>query len=388
MYAGALAAVRERRLDEAIQRLEQVLTLPGGVSDSLVANCRRELGLCYAEKGMLDRAIAELKAALAADPGDVRAGCHLASIYDRCGRRQEAIAECQALLQRAPACAEARSALWTYYIEQGDYQRAAETARRALRSDPECAAAHIDLAVALKHQGLLDEANAVLDQIAGKLPPQAGRLCELAEMRLLAGRLGDAMAALRRALEVDPHHEVAIEMLAETCLLADDCQQAIEVCQGSRRRGAERVPILDILVAACERLGDTDLWLGYARELVQLCPMDAYAHYRLGAALQHRGDYPAAMERYALAADLAAGDEQVAQSAAEAIETLDTIQQQQILALAASNSVFRLRLARDPERALREHGFQLTEEGLHLLMSVDMDELSRVPGSGHPGGSH
>lgn len=388
LYAGAVAAARDRRLDEAIRGFQQVLTLPGGVSGHLAADCRRELGVCYAEKGLLDKAIAELQAAIAMDPGDVRAGCQLGGLYDRCGRRKEAIAQFRALLRRAPACVEARSALCMCYIEQGDYQRAARTARHALKLDPGCSSARVDLAVALRHQRLLHEANAALDELQGQWPPDATRLCELAEIRILEGRLEEGAAALRRALGAQPRHERAIEMLAEAYVLQDECQKAIETCKLSRRRGTERIPILDVLIIASERLGDADDCLAYAGELVQLCPLDAYAHYRLAAALQRQGDFPAAMERYALAADLAGEDEQVAQSAEEAIEALDSIQQQQIVALAASNGVFRLQLKRDPERALREHGFQLTEEGLNRLTSVDIEELPQVPGRGHPGMSH
>lgn len=388
LYAGAVAAARERRLDEAIRRLQQVLTLRSGVSEHLAAKCRRELGACYAEMGLLDEAIAELRAVVAADPADVQAGCQLASLYGRCGRHQEAIAEFRALLQRAPRSSEARSALCMCYIEQGDYQRAVETARHALKLDPASATARVDLAVALKHQGSLDEANAALDEVQGELPADPDRLCEMAEIRMSEGRLAQATAILHRALEVAPYHEAAIEMLAEAYVHLDDCPKAIETCQRSRRAGAARIPILDIMILASERSGELDAWLQYATELVQLCPMDAYAHYRLGVACQRRGDYPAAMERYGLAADLAGDDQQVAQSAEEAIEALDSIQQQQILALAGSNPVFRLQLQRDLEAALRDHGFRLTDEGMHLLASLDIEDLSRGPGPVRGGTVH
>ncbi len=388
LYSNVVAAAREQRLDDAIRGFRRLLRLAGDEAPDLASDCRANLGACYLAKGMVDEAIVELRRATELSPANLSAGCALAELYDQCGRRAEAIAQFEALLRRAPGHHEARCGLWRCYVGGGEYDNAIGVCRAALQVDPTDPLARADLAIALYLSGRSAEAAAVVDEAGTDLPRDADRLCDLAEIMLAEGRPEDGARLLAMTVELDPAHENGILRLAEARVMLGDYDDAVRLCRTSQRQGAQRIPVLDVLLLACERKGDGDACVEYASELARLAPLDPYAHYRLANAWQRLGNYIEAMQRYALAAELAAADDELRESAYEAMEALDSIQQHQVVALASNDIAFRLALKRDPAEALERHGFRLTEVGMHLLASLEIDDLPGAAGRSDRRTSH
>ncbi len=173
-------------------------------------------------------------------------------------------------------------------------------------------------------------------------------------------------------------------MLAEYHLAEGQPEQAISVLEPVYQRAALHPTALPLLVVAYEQVGRFDAAHRVAARYVQEAPLDPYSHFKLAVLEQRAGSVGKAMARYQLAYQLAGDDQGVGEAAREGIRTLDAIQLQQITALAATNAVFRIALKRNLVEALEKHGFSLTENGMAMLASVDIDTLAEhFPSSGH-----
>lgn len=408
LYYHAVSAAQEERTDEAIRRfnslrrmmarrrfspMEERARAGGGRSAArpgrrrfrshrtLAAACRMNLATCYAEKGMLKEATAHLEAALKMDPHNCEAACQLGYAYERSGESAKAIQLFNAALRSVPDCAEAHAGLSRCHLAGGQYTQAMRECETALRLSPHCCSARADLAIALRRRGRMEEALRIAEPLREGLPDDPVRVHELADLWLAADQPENAVQALEWIRTPDTYYEPAVKTLAEAYVALGEYERAVETCATSRATGAGRIPILDLMLIAWERLGDLPNALACATELVQAAPLDAHAHFRLGTILQRVGDFKNAMARHAMAMELAAVNDAVRESAEEAVETLDAIQLQQIVALASANVVFRAKLGRDVEATLREYDFRLTDAAIGMLDSMDMDDLA--PASGH-----
>ncbi|MGD8238582.1 MAG: tetratricopeptide repeat protein [Armatimonadota bacterium] len=402
LYEHAVCAAQEERTDEAIRRFNSLLRMTARRKSagpdtrgrsatrqrrrgfrshrSLVAACLVNLATCHAEKGNFAEAIDQLRAALKLEPRNREAACQLGHTYERTGESAKAMQQFRDVLRVAPECAEAHAGLSRCHLHGGEYARAIQACRAALELSPDCAAARVDLAIALKRCGCVDEAIEAAEGLSDELPHDPAPVHELAELWMSADRPAEAIRTLEPMLAEGQHHEPAVTTLAEAYLALGEHRRAIEACKRSRAAGADRVPVLDLMVMAYEHVGDIPNALVTVTELVQATPLDAHAHFRMGTILQRSGDFSNAMARYAMAAELSPESDQVREAAEEAIETLDAIQLQQIVALASANVVFRAKLDRDMEGTLRDYGFRITDAAMGMLGSLDMDDLAPVAG--------
>ncbi len=270
----------------------------------------------------------------------------------------------------------------------GDYVGAEEQARRGLASVPGSSELRVQLALALKCQERLDEAREAL-QAASSLPwSDTQELCQLAELLLMMEQRVDALALLRAGAAEQPNDWPLVQQLAPLLLEDDAHAELLKLLEPHAARAASNPALLENLIAAYEGTGAYDRAVEYARRWVMVAPLDPYAHFKLAELEQRQGQMGVAMGRYRLVCELAQGDEGLREAAEQSMESLDLAQLQQIAALAAANVVFRTHLRRDREAALEEHGFQLTDDGLAVLSTVDLDKLSMVPGSADKRMSH
>ena len=156
-----------------------------------------QLGALYGATGRYEKALAELNKRLKASPKDVSALMLAGIIYERKGDVDKAEEAYQKVLADEPRFAPAANNLaWLYSEHGGDQGRAlqlAQTAKEAAPDDP-----HISdtLGWILYKRGVYDQALALLQQSAAKLPESAEVQYHLG---MAAYRLGDKSLA-RRAL--------------------------------------------------------------------------------------------------------------------------------------------------------------------------------------------
>jgi tetratricopeptide (TPR) repeat protein len=123
-------------------------------------------------------------------------------------------------LERARALAPARADLlrWIGNISRslGDVEGAIAAYRHALTLDADFAAVRFDLARLLMQRELWAEAEAELLAALDSVPTYAEATLELATLRRLAGRQGDAVAILVDLLQRDPYNFEALIALGES----------------------------------------------------------------------------------------------------------------------------------------------------------------------------
>ena len=154
----------------------------------------------------------------------------------------------------------------------------------------------------------------------------------------------------------------------EKHMSAGHFQDAADICATELTASPSDIPLLALLTAACEHAGEVGKARAAAVRWVEAAPLDSYAHYKLAMIEQRLHNYPAATERLQIAATIAEPDDDVAFAAREALRALDTLQVQQVEALAEVDLSFRVGLSSDPEGVLEERGFALSLQALHQLL--------------------
>ncbi len=124
-------------------------------------NC---LGLVYAERGYLDKAIKEYVTALAINSDNPEAHNNLGVAYEKQGYLEEAIDEYLAALRSAPYYPDARNNLGYAYHKQGHIDKAVHEYLFALKINPNLADTHNNLGNAYADQGYID--NAIAEHLA------------------------------------------------------------------------------------------------------------------------------------------------------------------------------------------------------------------------------
>jgi tetratricopeptide (TPR) repeat protein len=243
-----IAALRERRGTEALEHLAAAVREHPSSSEA-----HRVLGVVYRALGRLDESIAAFEKAASLAPSDERAVVALGSALTDAGRLEEAARVLDAALARLPRSGEARWAL-SLVFERLDrpvdalrvlddaaslivvagkahlYWRIAELAHAYHRDHARVTAVlaervylapnephvHKDLGMAYSRAGRDDEALLALLMAAVLGHEDAETLTAIGQIHLTQDRLDRALAALERAVALDPASSTSRYVLART----------------------------------------------------------------------------------------------------------------------------------------------------------------------------
>lgn len=208
--------------EQAIAHYERVLELK-----PTYTSIRSDLGAAYAQKGDLDKAIEQYELALAANPNDHMAVNNLGGAYYDMGRLDDAIAQFTQAVELNDKYADAHHNLGLALKKQGNVEDAIRSYRRAIEINPDYADAHNNLGSALlavnDATGAVHEFEEAL-RIREDFPIAHTNLGHaryfLAVTYEKLGRLDEAIATYRLALEILPNHAQAQARLS--ALLAQD----------------------------------------------------------------------------------------------------------------------------------------------------------------------
>ncbi|HQK95142.1 MAG TPA: tetratricopeptide repeat protein [Armatimonadota bacterium] len=242
----------------------------------------------------------------------------------------------------------------------------------------ECNAPFASLAAAFKAEGRFEEARAAFEKAIELEPDRLDYYCGLAMVQRELNSSREAADTLRHALAMDPGHDPARQMLAEVYLEMGIYTGVIEEARTLLARSPRNAPALAILAAACQETGDMGVAIASVEQLVRLCPRDAHNHYVLGSLYRQRGDLGRALERFERTVELAP-DSQLADLAQSEIQSMDSMQIQLILLLAAENPGFRVRLEQDPVQAAYDYGFRVSDNALAVIHGLDFDQIPQRP---------
>jgi predicted O-linked N-acetylglucosamine transferase (SPINDLY family) len=290
---AATALVAAGRVAEAIARLREAVALAPGRIDAAFT-----LGNLLSDAGDAGAAAEAWAHVLAKDPGHAEAACNLAALKPERG---------EAVLSAALAAGvtgERRAAVLTNLgglrLKDGRFSDAVTAYRQALADAPESPQALSNLAQALKHQGALDEADAVLGRLIDLDPALATARSDRLLLRAYRQTRADEAPALR-----------------EQALAFGRLVQAPAVRRPERAAGPLRVGLVsaDLRGHPVGRLAQA--WLP---ALARRCELFVYANQRRGDALTEC--LRAAVPRWCDAVALDDDDALAARIAADGIDVL------------------------------------------------------------------
>jgi Flp pilus assembly protein TadD len=228
------------------------------------------LGRSLYASDRLREAIAPLQQSAQRDPEQLKTHLLLGAALARLGRNQEALIEWQGALKIDPDSKAALDGRAKCLIAAGDY----ETVIRSLRSVARDESMTLDLALAYRKTGMLDEAAQTLNE------------------GLRADPDSDALTAALVSLEVDESHYEAATLLAEKIARTkpDDLE-------------AQRIYFRTLVIT-----GDNDRAAPVGRKLLALAPHDADLLNLNGLLEKKAGDYQTARKHLEEAVDLSPND--------------------------------------------------------------------------------
>lgn len=229
-------------------------------------------------------------------------------------------------------------------------------------------------ATSLAENGRYDEAIANLREAMTICPHDPRCSVQLANIYRAQNRIGLAVEAMHRAVELDPANSTVHEQLLQTLIELGRYDEAIEISRSLLRQFPKNLYARDVLGIAYLQQGKIDKALAVTDELIRLAPSDAAHHFKKAVLLQQKGEISQSMAAFTRALDMDPNGE-MADDAREAIAALDSYQLRQILTIAVEDAVFRAKLMLDAESAALEKGFLLSSSGVAALRQLNLESL-------------
>jgi tetratricopeptide (TPR) repeat protein len=237
--------------------------------------------------------------------------------------------------------------------------------------------AHLEQAASFQAQGLLQEAILELEKAARLASNKIPVYKELAGLYRSQRQVDDAIGAMRKVLLVKPDDIEAREMLLEMFLELGKFDDAIGESMEMLRMNSRSLSARDALYFAYMHMGLLDKALRITNELITLDPVSPFHHYKKAFVQHERGEIGDAIHELGRVLDMHP-DEQLAQDVQQALEKLDSYQMRHIVTLALEDCIFRAKLIHDPETAVLERGYYLSQTGMAALRQIQFDELPEI----------
>jgi tetratricopeptide (TPR) repeat protein len=208
-------------------------------------------------------------------------------------------------------------------------------------------------------------------------------LLRIADLYRQMQQWNQAFGALEQAVALEPTRLSGWELLLEFAQEAGDRDRAVFASHALIKLVPRHIPAHNMLGAAYMQQGDVEAALRVANTLIRLEPDVPAHHFKKALLCQHQNEVALAVQEFMQTLRL--GPEgPLAESAREALETLDLFQLNQIVTLAIEDAIFRAHLLRQPVNAVEERGFALSPMGEHLLTDFCQEALPDCPASQRP----
>ncbi|MGJ4942112.1 tetratricopeptide repeat protein [Bradyrhizobium sp. HKCCYLS1011] len=164
-YSLGLALLTDNRRSEALEALDRAITLDAGYVDAY-----RTRGLAYVMDGQFDKAVEDLQAASTIDSQNYKAILELGMNFGVAERHQQAARLFELAAESAPGVALPQYLYGHFLINQRQFERGLSYVDRALALDPLQAEHHVARGFGFLGQGRVEDAVAAYRR-AGELDP-------------------------------------------------------------------------------------------------------------------------------------------------------------------------------------------------------------------------
>jgi tetratricopeptide (TPR) repeat protein len=236
---------------EAVPFLERALDTESDTGIRVAAG--EKLVECYFALGDEERGLMAVQKLRAAAPDDPDVLYMASKVYANLWNTSV-----QRMLEKTPDSYRVHQVLAEVFETQEKYGEAAREYREILRKAPQAPGAHYRLGRMLARSNedaaALAEFEAELSQNAGDVPT----LVEAGELKLKAGKPGEALGLFTRALDVNPSYPAARLGLAKTLIAQKQFEKAIEQLAEARKLSPAEESIAYNLMIAFRSLGRAD----------------------------------------------------------------------------------------------------------------------------------
>jgi len=266
------------------------------------------LGATYLQQGKLDEARPLLTRAVEAKPSLTEAHLNLGACLLEMGAPQAAAAEFQKAVELEPDSPVAYFNLGAAYLRLSKWTEAVNSLSTAYRKGVQSAEVHYGLSIAYVATGNLEEAARQLEAAVLKSPQNADYFVALGRAYLQLKQGSRAVAALRKAISLQPYSQAAWEELPGALEASGDPATLLEQLVKKAEAAS------DDLLAQCEaglfavHLNKYEPAEKCLRRAVELDPQHPVAQSALGWALVLQEKWAEAVAPLAAAAKLLPGD--------------------------------------------------------------------------------
>jgi tetratricopeptide (TPR) repeat protein len=291
-YVG-MASVRLGEQDAALEAFERAIALnprdPRPFFDA---------ALLYASRNNLDQAVDRYQRGLAIDGSDPTAQFNYGRLLLLKGRQQEAEKAFRRTLQINPRDSGARVELSRLALARNDFSGAIGSARQAAEISPESFEANLALAEAYISARQDAEAMAHLEKLRPRFNQSAAFHYTLGIAQYRSKQFHPAVASFRKAVELDPHLDLAQFLLASALFGTGDLDGAESGFKAAIAIRPDQPLYRNYLARVYDERGPAfrDAALAATREVLRLNPADLEGRRRMAKWAKDDGDLPRARQ--------------------------------------------------------------------------------------------
>jgi tetratricopeptide (TPR) repeat protein len=256
---------------------------------------------------LVERAIAEYKAAMAADPDSLFLRTQLAELYYRVSRVGDAIHEAEAVLQTNPNQVDAHRLLASIYLHslgeneasssEATLHKAIEQFEAVTRLDPTDVDSFIALGRLYRLTNQNVKAEETFKKALGTDPGSKASLSYLAQLYLDQGQYSDAIETLQKipAADMDP---AALVMLGQAYMENRDYARAVAVYQQALEQDPDSQELERYYAEALMASGKTQEARAQLEKILKADPNDGATLLRLGHLDRVEGRFDKARQEF------------------------------------------------------------------------------------------
>lgn len=335
---------------------------------------------CLIERGQLPEAMKVARKALSITPSSEEAQNLFLNALVGLGKWQEAIRQVRRWLKQQRQ--NWMLHLWAARIEAQleNWTDAIQHLALALKLSGNQAEPYEVAAQILERKGESKRALLLLKKGVEQIPDSPALWFALGQLQRNLGQFREALESFERVLQLGHDTPIVREIIGQICSEIGLTNKALEHILRGLEQDPENPNLLDILAFVYLQKGLTREALQVVQRLVRIVPTDPVIQFKLATLYHQMGNYAQAIMAYQRTIALAPETE-LAKEAQQILEVLDRFQLEQVFMLSMEDPIFRTKLIRDPQRALQEKGFLLSESSLEVIHNTDFSQLPKRHGT-------
>ncbi|MCX7969803.1 MAG: tetratricopeptide repeat protein, partial [Armatimonadetes bacterium] len=232
----------------------------------------------------------------------------------------------------------------------------------------------------LERKGETKRALLLLKKGLEQIPNSPALWFALGQLQRNLNRFKEALESFEQVLKLGHDTPILREIMGQICSEIGLIEKAMEHALKGLEQEPENLNLLDLLAFVYLQKGRVRDALHVVQMLVRLVPTDPVIQFKLATLNHQLGNYAQAVMAYQRTIALAPGTD-LAKEAQRILEVLDRYQLEQVFMLSMEDPIFRIKLIRNPQEALREKGFLLSESSLEIIYNTDFSQLPRRHGT-------